>query len=95
MADGMYVNKNGSKKPKTTTRGWELLIVWKDGSSSWVILKDLKESFPVQLTEYAARNKIAEEPDFVWWVAYTIRKRDRIILKVKSKYWKRTHKFGI
>jgi hypothetical protein len=26
MADGMYVDKNGSKKPKTTTRGWELLI---------------------------------------------------------------------
>ena len=26
---------------------------------------------------------------------YTIRKRNRIIAKVKSKYWVRTHKFGI
>jgi hypothetical protein len=91
-----YVNINDMKKPKTTTRGWELLISWKDGTSSWVKLKDLKESFPVQLAESDVGNKISEEPAFAWWVPYTIRKRrDHIILKVKSKYWKRTHKFGI
>ena len=26
---------------------------------------------------------------------YTLKKRDRIIAKVKTKYWKTTHKFGI
>jgi hypothetical protein len=93
--DGNFLAKNGSSKPKTTTRGWELLTAWKDGSSSWVKLKDLKALFPVQPAEYAVGNKISEEPAFAWWVPHTIRKRDRIISKVKSKYWKRTHKFGI
>ena len=89
------MDKAGVSKPEMTTRGWELLIHWKDDSSSWVKLKDLKESFPVQLAEYAVGNKISEEPAFAWWVPHTIRKRDRIISKVKLKYWKRTHKFGI
>ena len=40
------------------------LIAWKDRSSSWVKLNDLKESFPVQLVEYAVGNKISEEPAF-------------------------------
>ena len=30
-----------------------------------------------------------------WWVLYTLKKRNQIRSKVKSKYWARTHKFGI
>lgn len=93
--DGFYTDRGGNKKPKQTTRGWELLVSWKDGTASWVKLKDLKESFPVQLAEYAVGNKISSEPGFAWWVPHTLRKKDRIISKVKSKYWKRTHKYGI
>jgi hypothetical protein len=55
----------------------------------------LKESYPVQLAEYAVTARISEEPAFAWWVPFTLRKRNRIISKVKSKYWVRTHKFGI
>ena len=62
---------------------------------SWEKLKDLKESYPVQLAEYAVANKINEEPAFKWWVPHTIRKRNRILAKVKSRYWRTTHKFGI
>ena len=40
-------------------------------------------------------NKIDNEPAFKWWVGYTLRKRNRIISKAKSKYWRTTHKFGI
>ena len=40
-------------------------------------------------------NKIDEEPAFAWWVPYTLKKRERIIKKVKLKYWQRTHKYGI
>ena len=35
------------------------------------------------------------EPAFAWWVPHTLKKRNRIIVKVKSTYWMRTHKFGI
>jgi len=32
---------------KRTTRGWKLLVRWKDGTTNWESLKDLKESNPI------------------------------------------------
>jgi hypothetical protein len=93
--DGMEVTRDGSLRPRRTTKGWKLLVAWKGGSSSWIPLKDLKESHPVQVAEYALANKILEEPAFNWWARHVLRKRDRIIRKVKSRYWERTHKYGI
>ena len=58
-------------------------------------LKYLKESSPIEVVEYAIANRIVEEPAFKWWLSHTVRKRNRIISKVKSRYWKTTHKFGI
>ena len=68
---------------------------WKDGSSVWIPLKDLKASNPVELSKYAAGNRLDVEPVFKWWVRDVLRCRNRIIAKVKSKYWRTTHKFGI
>ncbi|KAI2498409.1 Reverse transcriptase (RNA-dependent DNA polymerase) [Fragilaria crotonensis] len=93
--DAFITNRSGTRRRRETTVGWEVLVRWKDGSTTWVAMKDVKESFPVQLAEYAVQTRIAEEPAFAWWVPYTLRKRNRIIAKVKSKYWIRTHKFGI
>jgi hypothetical protein len=93
--DGWITARSGRKFRKKTTRGWSLLVKWKEGSSDWVPLKDLKESYPVELAEYAKANKIDDEPAFAWWVNDVLRKRNRIISKVKSRYWKTTHKFGI
>ena len=95
ISDGTVTSANGNVKPKITTRGWRLLVMWKDRSTSWVKLKDLKASNPVELAEYAVANRIAEEPAFKWWVSSTLRKRNRIIAKVKKKYWRTTHKFGV
>ena len=86
---------NGGRRRRETTKGWEILIQWKDGSSSWEKLKDVKESYPVQLAEYAIQRKISHAPAFAWWISHVIKKRNRIISKIKSKYWTRTHKFGI
>ena len=58
-------------------------------------LKELKESNPIEVAEYAVANRIADEPAFAWWVPQVLRRRNRIISKVKSRYWKTTHKFGI
>ena len=94
--DGYIVNhKRGTKRKKMTTVGWELCVQWKDGSSNWIALKDLKNSYPIELARYAMENKIADQPAFAWWVPYTIRKMKSILSKVKSKYWQRTHKYGI
>jgi hypothetical protein len=93
--DGTFVDRNGKSHKRMTTKGWELLVSWKDGTSDWIKLKDMKESYPVQVADYAVGNKLVTEPAFAWWVPHTLRKRDRIISKVKSKYWTRTHKYGI
>ena len=92
---GTYVAASGLPKPKRTTRGWILLVRWRDGSSNWTTLKDLKDSYPVQLADYAVANGIQDEPAFAWWVPYVRKKRTAIIQKIKSKYWQRTHKYGI
>ncbi len=93
--DRMEVTKDGSLRPRRTTKGWKLLVAWKGGTSSWIPLRGLKESFPVQVAEYALANKILEEPAFSWWARHVLKKRDRIIKKVKARYWERTHKYGV
>ena len=49
----------------------------------------------MQLAEYSVQARISQEPAFAWWISFIIKKQNIIILKVKSKYWMRTHKFGI
>ena len=95
ISEGMVRSSNGTMKPKVTTRGWFLLVQWRDGSTSWEKLSDLKASNPVEVAEYAVANRLTEEPAFKWWVSHVIKRRNRIISKVKSRYWKTTHKFGI
>ena len=50
--------------PKQITIGWQLLVEWKDDSLDWTDLKDLKESNPVEVIDYAMANKIVDEPAF-------------------------------
>ncbi|GFH50498.1 hypothetical protein CTEN210_06974 [Chaetoceros tenuissimus] len=96
VSEGFHTRKGSDQKiPRKTTCGWDLLVKWKDRSMDWVKLSALQESYPVQLAEYAVANRIDHEPAFNWWVKHTLCKRDRIISKVKSKYWRTTHKFGI
>ena len=57
-------------------------------------LRDLKESYPVELVFYAERNVIIKEPAFHLWATYVLRKRKRIISKMKSNLQKREMKFG-
>jgi hypothetical protein len=82
-SEGWIEMPNGQKVRKRTTRGWQLLVEWKEGGSDWILLKDLKESYPVEVAEYAIANKISEEPAFAWWVNDVIKRRNRIISKGK------------
>ena len=93
---GTFMTKNRTIRKRKTTKGWELLVKWKDGSENWVKLKDMKDSYPVEVMNFANQKKIHNEPAFAWWIPYTNRKVKAIIQKVKSnKYWERTHKYGI
>jgi hypothetical protein len=95
IADGYTTGRAGNRIPKITTRGWQLLCQWRDGSSDWIPLVELKDSNPVELAEYAMANRIQEEPAFKWWVSTVLRKRNRIIAKLKRRYWSTSHKFGV
>ena len=69
---GMNRFHNGNMVPKKTTRGWDLLVEWKDGSSSWIPFKDFKAPNPVELAKYAAEKRLDVEPAFRWWVIYVL-----------------------
>ena len=93
---GTITTSSGLKRKKKTTKGWEFYVRWKEGSGDWVSMKDLKESYPVPLADYAVANDLQAEPAFAWWIPYTMKKRTMIISKMKSsKYWERTHKYGV
>ena len=93
--DGMITMPNGRQHPKRTTAGWKLQVEWKDGTQDWIPLKDLKDSNPVETAEFAVANRIHEEPAFKWWVPKVLKRRNRILAKVKTRYWRTSHKFGI
>ena len=93
--DGIIMSKNGQRRHKSTTKGWEFLIKWKDGMQSWVPMVEVKESYPVQLAEYAKLHHLEDEPDFAWWVAHALRKRDQIISSVTTRVKNQTRKYGI
>ena len=65
------------------------------GRGTWVKLKYLKHSFPVELADYTVSQGIQDEPDFAWWIPYTLKKRVSIISKIKWKYWEGFTKFRI
>jgi hypothetical protein len=72
-----------------------LCAEWKDGTTSWEHLADLKESNPVEVAEYAVAKNLLDAPAFVWWAPHVLKQHSRIISDVTKRYHKRTHKFGI
>jgi hypothetical protein len=93
--DAFITARSGTQRRRETTKGCESLVQQKDGSTTWVALKDMKNSCPVQMAECSMQRRIAGEPAFAWWVKHVSSKRDRIIGKLKAKCWVRTHKFGV
>jgi hypothetical protein len=47
------------------------------------------------VSEFSKARGIADDPAFIWWVPYTLRKRDIILSAVRSRIRKTTHKYGI
>jgi hypothetical protein len=97
MSDSEFEALEKGDKPShaRTTKGWEICIQWRDGSSSWHPLSEIKNSFPVHLAEYAVRHELQDEPAFRWWIKHTLRRKKYMIKAMKTRYARRTHKFGI
>ena len=92
--DAFVTTLSGTQRRVITTKGWEVNLKCKYGSTTWNKMKDINDSYPVQLAEYAVDNRVSEEPAFAWWVKCVLRKHDHIISKTQ-RYWLKTHKYGI
>ena len=68
---------------------------WKDTSTSWERLADLKDSYPLIVAEYAEANQLIREPAFTWWAPAALRKRKHRVKQLKTRYHQRTEKFGL
>jgi hypothetical protein len=84
LSDQENVHANGRTYLKRSTVGWQLCCQWKDGSTSWENLADLKESRPIEIAEYAKILGIDHEPAFYCWIPHVLRKRDGIISLVRK-----------
>ena len=90
-----YHTVRGKRYKKKTTAGWELEVEWKGGSTSWVTLKSLKESNPVETAKYVRDNWIDEEPAFDWWVHHILKKKGQLIKASQCISHRQGFKYGI
>jgi hypothetical protein len=87
----LQISHNGNIHQCRTTKGYKLCVKWKDGSTSWESLEDLKESYPVQVADFSVSQKIDDLPGFRWWVPQVRKRRDSIISAVKTIDLRRKH----
>jgi hypothetical protein len=93
--DKFVHSHNGNHHYQKMTKGWKLCVKWKDSTTLWEQLADLKESYPTKVAEFAISRDIHDEAAFTWWVPYVLAKRNQIISAVNRCYQKRNHKYGI
>jgi hypothetical protein len=87
--EAFVFNVKGKRVLKRTTKGVQHCVKWKDGSTTWVSLKDVKESNPIEVAEYAYAHNLQNEPAYAWWVRHTLRRRDHILKAMKKRYFRR------
>ena len=64
-SDKYVVTRRGQLRLRKTIQGWEILDAWRDGSETWVPLKDMKESNPVDVVEFVKAKGINDDLAFV------------------------------
>ena len=94
-ADQYRILNNGKRMMKKSTAGWDFEIEWKDGSTSWLPLKELKATNAVEVAQYAKDNRLLEEPAFEWWAPHVLKKLNRLIKLTRTKHIRKGFKFGV
>ena len=85
MSEGTFETSTGQRRAVITTKGWDIQIKWKDGSTNWLPLSEVKEGCPIELAEYAVAQGLADEPAFKWWVKHTLRRRERMVGRLQAQ----------
>ena len=89
-----YITVNGGQHHRKTTIGWKLCVLWKDGTLTWEYLEDLKESYPIDVSQYAIDKGINGERVLLLVGPICDKEKERILVAVNRQYHKTTHKFG-
>ena len=95
QSGGWITLPNQLRQRKITTHGWKLKVQWEDGSESWVPLRVLKESNPIETAEFAVAKGLEKEPAFAWWTNQVLKKRNFFIKKLRQRVAKPNLKFGL
>ena len=96
IEDGFRIQPNGHKVPVITTKGWDVKVRWKDKSTNWIPLAEIKEANPLEVAEAAIALKVDRQPAFNWWVRKVLKRRDRMIGRLQTlRCRKGRMKFGI
>ena len=82
--DQKVLKADGRSYMRRTTAGWELCVLWKDGSTTWENLSEMKESYPIECAEYAVSQSLQEDPTFNYWVSHVL-KSVSLLLNLSSK----------
>jgi len=61
MSEGYIVSSNGNRTRRRTTKGWCFQVQWKDGMDSWVPLKEINGSHPLELVQYVTAAELAQD----------------------------------
>ena len=93
-ANGFYETNTGAKRRVILKKGWDFQIKWESGDTTFIALEDIKETNPVEISEYVLANQLEKEPAFAWWIRTALKRRDTIISKVSMRVRKKM-KFGI
>jgi hypothetical protein len=73
----MYIKHGSNKQVRKTTKGWNLYVEWKDGTSRWERMADCKESNPVKVSEYEVTKGLLDAHSVVWWSPHIPKKRSK------------------
>ena len=90
-----YSVMHGKQAKKRTTAGWQFEVEWKDGTTSWLPLKELKETNPVKVSNYAIANSIDSKPNLNWWTKDLLHKQKRLIKLSQKRAIQTGYKFGL
>jgi len=60
IVDHVFDEKEAGEGDQThhTTKGWKFLVAWKDGSTSFVPLREMKNVYPLETADYAVGNNL-------------------------------------
>ena len=61
-SDKYVITSKGSRRLRMITQGQKMKVLWRDGTESWTSLKDLKESNPFEVAEFAKARDLESKP---------------------------------